>query len=273
MDDLLTTLSVIKTVLPDTEEDSVFRQVLQRLVAANKWEVCEECAAQAICPLRNNALALRKPRVVQRLEYLFLISHMRRQRHTTMRDLRSALAYLITGNKSCEQVHAARHGEDAGASLINVAYWQSAFAPMEQHDELLADLMPLDPARFPHPHLDRFLYFHQTVKDAELRRLLFADKSDLPPYRFKSEVEWTAAFKRRLYFDAGKPAQTAQNGSASLVPKVHWLTLLPYQYSKLFMMLLDNRLDDERLQKLRAYSETYLKPLQSRAKTWFPNKL
>jgi len=24
---------------------------------------------------------------------------------------------------------------------------------------------------------------------------------------------------------------------------------------------------------LRAYSETYLKPLQSRAKTWFPNKL
>ena len=104
-------------------EDFVFRQVLQRLVAADKWEVCEECAAQAVCPLRNNALALRKPRVVQRLEYLFLLSHLRRQRHTTMRDLRSALAYLITGNKSCEQVHAARHGEDAGASLVHVAYW------------------------------------------------------------------------------------------------------------------------------------------------------
>ncbi len=237
--------------LPDADKDSVFRQVLQRLVAADKWQICEACAAQTICPLRNNALALRKPRVVQRLEYLFLLSHLRRQRHTTMRDLRSALAYLITGNKSCKQVHAARHGEDAGASLVDVAYWQSAFAPMEQHDELLAELMPLDPARFPHPHLDRFLHFHQTAKDAKLRSLLFTDKSDLSLQRFKSESAWIAAFKRRLYFDAGKPTQAAQNGLNSLVPKLRWLTLLPYQYSKLFMMLLDGRLDDERMEDLR----------------------
>src|SRR5258708_23392797 len=118
-----------------------------------------------------------------------------------MRDLRSALAYLITGNKSCEQVHGARHGADAGASLINSAYWQSAFAPLEQHDELLADLMPFDPARFPHPHLDRFLHFHQTARDAEQRTLLFPYKKYLPPQRFDSEARSLSAFKRRLYFD------------------------------------------------------------------------
>lgn len=233
--------------LPDTENDSVFRRVLQRLIAPDRWKICEECAAHAVCPLRSNAVALRKPRVVQRLEYLFLLSHLRRQRHTTMRDLRSVLAYLITGNKSCDQVHAARHGEDGGASLVQIAYWQSAFAPLEQHDELLTDLMPLDPARFPHPHLDRFLHFHQTAKDAELRRFLFADKTDLPFHRFKSESEWIAACKRRLYFDAGKPIQ---HDSASLLPKVRWLTLLPYQHSRLFMMLLDDRLDDEEMQAL-----------------------
>ncbi len=237
--------------LPDVEEDSVFRQVLQRLVAADKWEICEVCAAQAICPLRNNALALRKPRVLQRLEYLFLLSHLRRQRHTTMRDLRSALAYLITGNKSCEQVHAARHGADAGASLANFAYWQSVFSPIEQNDESLVDLMPLDPARFPHPHLDRFLHFHQTAREAELRSFLFADKRDLPPQRFKDETEWIAAFKRRLYFDAGKSASSAQNGSDSMVPRVRWLKLLPYEYSKLFVTLLDGRLDDEKIHELR----------------------
>ena len=235
--------------MPDSEEHSVFRQVLQRLVAADKWKICEDCAAKLVCPLRNNALELRKPRVIQRLEFLFLLSHLRRQRHTTMRDLRSALAYLITGNKSCEQVHAARHGAEAGASLINFAYWQSAFAPVEQHDELLVDLMPLDPARFPHPHLDRFLHFHQTARDAVQRSLLFADKRDLPFQRFENETTWIAAFKRRLYFDAGKPVVTVQN--SSVVPKVRWLALLPYEYSKLFMMLLDGRLDDEEMQKLR----------------------
>lgn len=234
--------------LPDSGEHSIFRQVLQRLVAAEKWKVCEECAAKVVCPLRNNALELRKPRVIQRLEFLFLLSHLRRQRHTTMRDLRSALAYLITGNKSCEQVHAARHAVEAGASLINFAYWQSSFAPIEQHDESLTDLMPLDPARFPHPHLDRFLHFHQTARDTEQRGLLFADKNDLPPQRFENEMTWMAAFKRRLYFDAGKPVVTVQN--SSVVPKVRWLALLPYEYSKLFMMLLDGRLDDEEMQKL-----------------------
>jgi serine/threonine protein kinase len=237
--------------MPDSEEHSVFRQVLQRLVAADKWKICEDCAAKVVCPLRNNALELRKPRVIQRLEFLFLLSHLRRQRHTTMRDLRSALAYLITGNKSCEQVHAARHGAEAGASLINFAYWQSVFAPVEQQDELLADLMPLDPARFPHPHLDRFLHFHQTARDAEQRSLLFADKRDLPFQRFENETTWIAAFKRRLYFDAGKPVVAAQGGSGSVVPKVRWLELLPYEYSKLFMMMLDGLLDDEEMRKLR----------------------
>ncbi len=168
-----------------------------------------------------------------------------------MRDLRSALAYLITGNKSCEQVHAARHGAEAGASLINVAYWQSAFAPVEQHDELLADLMPFDPARFPQPHLDRFLHFHQTVRDTEQRSLLFADKRDLPFQRFENETTWIAAFKRRLYFDAGKPVVASQDGSGSVVPKVRWLALLPYEYSKLFMKMLDGLLDDEEMRKLR----------------------
>ena len=169
-----------------------------------------------------------------------------------MRDLRSALAYLITGNKSCEQVHAVRHGADAGASLVNFVYWQSAFSPIEQNDELLVDLMPLDPARFPHPHLDRLLHFHQTAQDAELRSLLFADKNDLPPQRFKVEAEWIAAFKRRLYFDAGKPASAVRNGSSTILPQqVRWLKLLPYQYSKLFVTLLDGRLDEEKIQELR----------------------
>lgn len=236
--------------LPEAEETSVFRQVLQSLVAQENWQMCEECVAQTLCPLRNNALALRKPRVVQRLEYLFLLSHLRRQRHTTMRDLRSALAYLITGNKSCEQIHEARHGADTGASLVNFAYWQSAFAPIEQSDEALSDLMPFDPARFPHPHLDRFLHFHQGMQDAVLRSQFFADQKDLSPQRFKDEAAWMAAFKRRAYFDAGKPAIAAQNNLSPILPKIHWLDLLPYQYSKLFMMLLDGRLGDKKMQEL-----------------------
>lgn len=167
-----------------------------------------------------------------------------------MRDLRSALAYVITGNKSCQQVHDARHEADAGASLIKFAYWQSSFAAEEQFDEVLTDLRPFDPARFPHPHLDRFLHFHQAPKDGELRGLLFADKSDIPLQRFGSETEWIAAYKRRLYFEARKPDAVQSNPGAAL-PKVRWLQMLPYQYAKQYMALLDDRLDDDDIKELR----------------------
>ncbi|GAC1691555.1 MAG: protein kinase [Ktedonobacteraceae bacterium] len=237
--------------MPDGNEPSVFREVLKRLVAPDKWKICEECAAQTVCPIRNNAIALRKTRITKRLEFLFLLSHLRQQRHTTMRDLRSALAYLITGNRSCEQVHSAYVDADAGASLLSYAYWQSAFAPVEKSDELLTDLIPLDPGRFPHPHLDRFLHFHQALKDVEPRSLLFTDKTDLAPQRFQNEHEWMAAFKRRLYFESKKLVQMIEDGNTPSIPSVRWMALLPYQYAGDFVTLLEGGFSDEDVKAFR----------------------
>ncbi|HCI80022.1 MAG TPA: hypothetical protein DHW02_10045 [Ktedonobacter sp.] len=186
---------------------------------------------------------------MQRLEFLFLLSHLRRQRHTTMRDLRSAIAYIITGNKSCEQIHKAHYDTDVGASQVQFAYWQSAFAPAEKSDELLIDLLPLDPGRFPHPHLDRFLHFHQSLGDTTLRSSLFIDGVDLPPHSFSTESEWLAALKRRLYFESNKPASIATNGTG--LPKVKWLNLLPYQYARDFVDLLDDQFDVEAVESIR----------------------
>jgi hypothetical protein len=183
-----------------------------------------------------------------------LLTHLRRQRHMTMRDLRSALAYLITGNSSCQQVHEARHGEEAGASLINLTYWRSAFAPLELNDELLKDMANLDPARFAHPQLDRFLHFHYSPEEAEARRYLFADHVDLPSQRFRNEREWMAAIKRRLYFEinreVSKGAKT-QESVSQIVPRIRRLPLLPYKYAKYFVALLDNRFDNEDIAWIR----------------------
>ncbi len=235
--------------LPDEETTSIFTDVLQRLVDQQHWQICDECAANAICPIRQNAAMLRKRAVNKWLEYLLLIVHLRRQRQMTMRDLRSAIAYLITGNANCQQVQDARHGEDGGASLINLSYWRSAFAPFERSDELLRDLTILDPARFAHPRLDRFLHFHQAPEAASTRQLLYVNRSDLPMQRFKDEREWMAATKRRLYFEISKT--TREKNSIQLIPYMRRLDLLPYQYAKEFVSLLDNRLDDEDVDWIR----------------------
>ena len=236
--------------MPEAEEASIFTKVLRSFVDEQHWRVCEKCAAQALCPIRNNAAALRKRSISKWLEYLLLLAHLRRQRHITMRDLRSAIAYLITGNASCQQVHDARHGEEAGASLIDLSYWRSAFAPLEISDELLKDLTALDPSRFAHPQLDRFLHFHQSPEEAETRSLLYGDQTDLPRQRFIEENEWIAATKRRLYFEVSKPAKDAKD-TMPAIPAVRRLQLLPYRYAKEFIMLLDERFDDEDIAEIR----------------------
>jgi serine/threonine protein kinase len=224
--------------LPAHDGESIFRRVLLRLVDPKHWALCNECAARSVCPLYRNAQELNKPRVLQRLEFLLSLTHLRHQRHITMRDLRSALAYLVTANQSCEQIHAARNSEDGGSSLIDLHYWQTAFAQLEDGDDLLKDLRTLDPARFPQPHLDRFLHFHQNERDVERRRKLFIDQEDLPRLRFRQEAEWLAACKRRLYFNADKLAQEYADPD---LPEVRWLDLLPYRYARTYIKLLDRR--------------------------------
>ncbi len=226
--------------LPTVAEQSVAERVLAPLVQPTEWEICQGCAAKQVCPMRANAVALRRGEVRKRLEYLLLIGHLRRQRHTTMRDLRSAFAYLITANTSCEEVHAARHGESGaglqeGATLIDRAYWRSAFAPIEGEDDLLADLGTLDPARFPQPRLDRFLHFHRAAGDAGSRGALFAGNVDLSPHYFASEEDWSAATKRRYYFES------AIGRAGGEVPRLPWRGLLPYRYANGFFDLLEGR--------------------------------
>ncbi len=233
----------------DVSEASIFARILQSLVAPEQWKICESCTAQAICPIRQNAAALRKKRTQQALEHLLLLTHLRRHRHMTMRDLRSALAYVITGNADCAFIHAAQSDEEAGASLENLKYWHSVFAPSEMQDDILQDISSLDPARFPHPHLDRYLHFHQSLADADFRRTLFADGADLPAQRYKDEIEWIGAVKRRLYFEA-KSAR-AQEAAAGTAPKVRPLALLPYRYARDFIDLLDNQFDAEGVEQIR----------------------
>jgi Serine/threonine protein kinase len=221
--------------LPGYEETSIFRPLLASFVAPEHWSICEECVAQANCPLRKNADALRKKAIASRLEYLFLLTHLRRQQHITMRDLRSAVAYIITGNNSCQDIH----NEQVNTSLNNLSYWQNIFAPGDRQDELLNAIATLDPARFAHPHLDRFLYFHQLESDAPLRRQLFRDKTDLPRQRFKDADSWIAATKRRLYFEI------ARSQPESGLPEIKAKNLLPYRYADRFLDLLDDNLETD----------------------------
>jgi serine/threonine protein kinase len=216
---------------PDEHGRSVMRRVLKTLVAPERWSICEVCAARNVCPIRRNAMALGAdgdPEASIRLEHLLLLSHLRGQRHITIRDLRSGLAYLITSDISCDAIHAARH---SGDPLPAHPYWKSVFATEGVRDILLGELRPFNPARFAQPRLERFFFFHQAQSDATRRAALYRDGHDLPPT--DDAVEWLAQVKQRLFFES-----RSADGGADSFPHVSWPSLLPYRFAADFIAAL-----------------------------------
>jgi hypothetical protein len=204
--------------------ESLFRQIVATLVAPAAWQSCDGCAARSICPIRANAAALRQPTVVAQLEILFLLAHLRQRQHITIRDLRSALAWVLTGDLDCAAVHQARDATREIA-MVEQRYWQLLFtAPAG--DPLLDELRALDPALHVLPHLDRRLHGLQRSARALERASLFDDRVDVPPEQWRDVSAWRAAMKRRLCFE----------GTPELRPTPY--SLLPYQAAQAFVAAL-----------------------------------
>ena len=217
---------------------SLFSQMLGDMTAASRWQICRECSARKDCPIKFNADSLRDQEVASRLERLFLIQHWRRNRRATIRDVRSALAYFITGNLACEDVHEERKAKARDQAWPLRAYFHAAFNARRERDEMLTDLEAVDPAQRANPRLDRFLHFHRNSE--KWRTILRYLRPVLGRGGFDEAVSpdvfgnsWQAAVKRRLYFESDDPK--LENDRWDLPPSNR---LLPYLYLDDFVLCL-----------------------------------
>ena len=153
----------------------VERQLVQ-LLQPELWAPCDACSLRASCPLLHNANTLRDPNsgsaVRERVRRLFEVVHLRRRAHVTMRDLRSALSWLLLRDHGCSDVKALldRAG-NSGPSHLVALYYTEAFAdpesgtllplltagPERAVDRLVRRLREADVGRVNHPTLDRQL--------------------------------------------------------------------------------------------------------------------
>ncbi len=238
--------------LPGSEKLSIFQEIVESLLEIDNWQDCKGCSARHICPIRQNVQKLNQATITERLERLFLLTHLRRQQHITMRDLRSAIAYITTGDLGCVDVHQMyQHENESGlANLANYDYWQLIFSAQENQilDPLFSDFVTFDPGLFAHPRLDRVLHFHQEEEQQGKRRQLFRNKVDLARRRFVDETAWMVAFKRRLYFEMSKEIDNLPGLS-----NLRWEQMLPYQYADLFFDALHEKVDQEKLKEQLAF--------------------
>lgn len=213
--------------------NSLVHQQMKRLLRSEIWRPCEECEHKARCPIKHNADTLRDqasgPAVQERIRRLFEIAHLRRRAHITMRDLRSALSYLLLRDKSCDDVAKLLSRTDRELPLdLAALYYPNAFAdpgaaPGEGDgeravDRLVRRLREADVGLVNSPGLDRrldhdpatavpWMTFEGRSDHAEqVMRAVFRDAPELgstarPEEVFAARRRGIAMFRRWAYFE------------------------------------------------------------------------
>lgn len=127
-------------------------EALGALVRDDLWTECGSCLAEPRCPISANRKSLAAEGGSAFAE-LMLTSHLRRRRRATFRDVRSAAAWLITGDRDCTDVHdLVRQGRSVGLMTDALAH-DLAFVT-DSNDYLIDEWSDLDPALVPDPRVD-----------------------------------------------------------------------------------------------------------------------
>jgi serine/threonine protein kinase len=136
-------------VMSASETASLSEAILDLFTADYRWSACADCVARDECPIRRNAADLRAAPTKAAVKELVLTSHLRRRRRATVRDVRSAFAWLITGDLSCEQVHAER--AEGNNPATDARLLPSLVFGGDSGDNLLQEWAELDPGELPAP--------------------------------------------------------------------------------------------------------------------------
>jgi serine/threonine protein kinase len=191
--------SLVGGITPDRKqiEAAFLGRLMDQLYGGEQadkiWSPCQSCSAKDRCEVFRTARffgpdtlpALVEPsvrsRARQRLFEALQAVHLRGETHITMRELRSALVYILFGIHFCDDYHAET---ETGVP----PYWDRAFSadsPARQ-GEVLGELTRFDPALEAHPQIDRHLlsipaadsaktapHYPQLTLESARRRALF----------------------------------------------------------------------------------------------------
>ncbi len=168
---------------PEEGQPSILERLIARMTQQEYWQACEKCDLKGKCYAYHNARTFQDPvagpKVIERLKMLYAITHLRGRLHITMRDLRSALAFMLVGTQDCDGIHQLYQngGEVNQNRVLDGFYFNSWLGGAEgSNDRLIALLREIDVAEVSNPDLDRELGF-LNPKTKAMSRFSFAERA------------------------------------------------------------------------------------------------
>ncbi|WP_309574031.1 methylation-associated defense system protein kinase MAD6 [Desulfoferrobacter suflitae] len=165
---ILVNLNWRSVVAGDSETPSILEKQLRAFLKEEFWASCKSCDHASECFVHYNSMSFGDPaagsEIRARLGKIFEAVHLRRQLHITMRDLRSALSFLICRDCGCEDIPKLLNkiGNDVERlNYIGHSYWNITEEANDTGalDRLVGLLRTIDVGRVAQPGVDRDLHF------------------------------------------------------------------------------------------------------------------
>ena len=241
----------LRSMVANSNQPSILAKLLRRITSPAFWSPCQQCDLRDKCYVHHNARTFAHPNagglVAERLELLYQLATLRGKLHITMRDLRSALAYMVAGTRNCNEIH--KLYQDGEREDILQGFYFNSYASAGNRpptDRLLRLMAELDVGQSGDPKLDRAFDFHPPDPAPVLmefdgratydRELLTALYGELPQdYSFSDNRRrqrrhraYVAMVRRRHFFEARDES---------------WRQLIPYDAATRMFDLLDAKTD------------------------------
>ena len=241
-------LNMRSIVANNDKNASIMERMLQRMIQKDFWTDCEFCDIKEKCYINHNVQTFNDEvvgvKVIERLKYLYTITHFRSRMHITMRDLRSALSFMLVGTRNCDEIHSLYQngGEAVQYSILDSYYfnsWMGGNSPTQ--DRLISLLSEIDMANVSNPTLDRdlgmfsphtkignrFSFSSRYKYDDEIIEALYQGlprnySSGNRMNLMSKHYRYLSHLRRRYYFEC--------RGSEN-----DWMDMLPYKGTRSFL--------------------------------------
>ncbi|MGH0569751.1 MULTISPECIES: protein kinase domain-containing protein [Bacillus] len=155
-----------RSVVAKTEkESSIVEKLLDKFANLDVTENCNVCNEHFICPTCFNIKTLNDetigPQVKENIRRVFEVVHLRKKFHITMRDIRSALSFIILGTKTSQELkQLMKNGSPESLKEISDMYYYNAmFNAGNSSDRLMRELKNIDVAMVAIPQIEKKLAY------------------------------------------------------------------------------------------------------------------
>lgn len=137
----------------DLNGNGFFKETVEAFTQSSLWETCNSCKLREICPINQNRKTISEPQVLSTLTEMVQYTYLRRIERPNFRRVRSAIAFLVTGDMGCGDIAEKLQREE---DLSYLEFQNLLFGDVSQ-ESLIRGWAEFDPALRISPRLKETL--------------------------------------------------------------------------------------------------------------------